>query len=378
MKIGIFSDIYLPTPTGISVAVESLRKGLENTGHQVCVFAPEYPKYKDRAINIYRLPANILPNAPEIPLAKPVNLGILSEINKLSLDLLHTFSVGLIGNLGLKASKKLKIPCVHSFYPSPVDFGKYSGKISKIFGNKAFLNRQIQHANQSSLLVVPSPSAKKLALNLNIIPPIQIVPTGIDTSAYVSLPPDTMLNNFEIPKGRKIILYVGRLDEESNFRFLLRAFANVVQKVEQAHLLVIGKGPQGEIFQKIVNHQAFADNVTFAQFMPRAELAKVYGACDIYAFPAPSATQAITIIEALASGLPVVAINRFAPADIIRDNEDGYLSPLNEKQFSDKIIYLLQNDKLRNHFSVAARINAKRFDINATTKHIIKIYEELV
>lgn len=378
MKIGFFTDTYLPTPTGTSVVIEAYRNGLEREGHEVFVIAPNFPHYEDKSKNIIRVPSLFLPNRPEIPLAKPIGGKFAKQIGDLELDIIHTFSIYSTGNYGLKIGKVTQKPIVFSYDSLYTEHTKYYRPIFKPFAKSWYQNTCRRHANQCNTVIVPSPSARKLALEYGIVSPLAIVPAGINTDDFVAITPDTLRSRFSIPSGQDIILSVTRIDEENNIRFLLRSFKEVWIKRENTHLLLIGRGPQEEVFQKIAQGQPFADNITFCGFMPKGELNKIYGACDLFVFPSTTATQALAVIEAMAAGIPVVAINRLAPSDIIRDGEDGYLTPLNEQAFSARILYLLQNNKLRNHFGRIARANAKKFSVQNSIIHLLEVYNKLL
>ncbi|MGI6371268.1 MAG: glycosyltransferase [Patescibacteria group bacterium] len=376
LRIAFFTDTYLPTPTGTAVVVETYRRHLAKLGHDVFVIAPQFAKYKDSSKNIIRVPSVQLPNRPETPLARPITGRVLRTIKKLDLDIIHTFSIYSVGNFGLEFAKKTRRPAIFTMDALYTEHIKYYRDIFKPFARSWYIRQSRRHANQSTCVLVPTPSARRLVTKLGVVSPVHIVPAGVDVSDFSSTTPQALRDHFNIPAGQKILLFVGRLDEQSNIRFLLRTFREVWYKDEHVHLLLIGRGPQEDIFQKIVEREPFGDNVTFGGFMPKGELNKVYGACDLFLFPCTNATQAIVILEAMASGLPTVAINRLAPSDIVHDNEDGFLTPLNENAFSDRIIYLLRNPKIRLHFGRVARARAKAFSTQNSVLRLLNIYQK--
>lgn len=378
MRIGFFTDTYLPTPTGKSVVIEVYRKALERAGHEVYVIAPAFPKYQDISENIIRVPSITLPNRPENPLAKLPSSSLLRHIKSLELDVVHIFSIYNIGQFGMTVAKKLYLPKILSFDNLFTEHTRYYRDIYKPLAKSWHVSTTRKLANQANLVIVPSPSALQLAKMYGIVTPVEIVPAGIEMSEYSACPPSEVRDRFSIPVGQKILLYTGRLDEENNIRFLLKSFKSALQKDSDLHLLIIGRGPQEDLYRKIVKRQSFGDNVTFGGFMPRGELNRIYGACDIFLFPSTSATQAIAVLEAMAGGLPIVAINRLGPADLVRDNENGFLVPLNEKRFTDSILTLTENEKLIGHFGRASKQIASRFTLENCINHLIASYKTVV
>jgi len=358
--------------------VESLRQNLEKLGSEVFIVAPEFPHYQDKENNILRVPSYFLPNRPESPIAKPIASKFYKTVENYELDIIHSFTVYTIGTFGLNCSKKFHKPIVFTFDTLYTEHTKNFRPLYKPFAKMWYQKQLISMANSCQLTLVPTPSTRSLAEEFGVITPIEILPSGVSVNDYTSITPAALRAKFSIPEGQSVLLYVGRLDEESNVRFLLRAFHEIYLRRENTHLLIIGRGAQEDLFQKIASKQPFGDNVTFAGFMPKGELNKIYGACDIFVFPSTTATQAIAIIEAMAAGIPVVAINRLAPSNIIRDDEDGYLTPLNEKVFADKILYLLENDKIRNNFGRVARAHAAKFSGDHSAKRLNDIYKKLL
>jgi glycosyltransferase involved in cell wall biosynthesis len=378
LKIGIFTDSYLPTPTGIAVSVETFRKGLEHLGHDVYIFAPEFPRYVDHNPRVMRFPSFFTPARSDAPIALPILNKHWQEIEKIGLDIIHTQHFFTLGSFGLQAGKKLHIPVVHTYHTLYVEYTNTYAPFLRGFARWWLIRKSRIYANQCQTIIAPSPSMKKLIRQYGIVTPIEAIPTGIDPDAFTSMTPESLRHKFSIPADRHVLLFVGRLGDEKNIRFLLRAFKIIWQRREKTHLLFIGGGPQEEEYKKIVANQPFHDHITFAGFLPKGETNKIFGACDLFVFPSITDAQGIVVVEAFAAGIPVVAVNRLGPSDIVRDNEDGFLTPLNEQAFADKVIYLLENEKMRRHFGQAARNNALRFSSANSTRHLVEVYQRLI
>lgn len=379
MRIGIFTDSYLPTPTGVAVSVETFRKELERRGHEVYIFAPEFPGYKDHNPRVYRFVSFFYPSRPDAPICWPIPIPPYRKIADLNLDIIHTQHFFTMGSLGLKVGKKLQIPVVHTYHTYYEKYvATYAPMFLKNIAKSYALWKSRAYCNACDQIISPSPSMKKVLKSYNIKTSIEPIPTGIDIGAFRAMPPDELRGKYGIPADRKILLFVGRLGEEKNIKFLLQAFERIHKRRPDTHLLLIGGGPSEEEYHQIVERSEYRDNITFTGFLKKGETNRIFGACDIFITACATDTQGIVIVEAMAAGIPTVAIDELGPSDIIRDNEDGYLVPLNLSAFTDKILYLLEHDKIRMHFGQAARHNARRFSTENCTDHLLAIYQRLV
>lgn len=378
MKIGVFTDSYLPAPSGVAFTVEMFRRELTKLGHEVTVFTPEFSGYIDTRPNIVRLPSFITPSRPDTPIIYPLTKSRLQKLEQYEFDIIHTHNFINLGVTGLNLGQKFHIPVVNTHHNLYTDYSTLYAKWLKGIAKSWLLNKCRLYSNSCQGIIVPTPSLKELLIQYNIVVPIEIIPSGIDLQAYTSSPPVTVFNQFHIPKGRKIILYSGPISEESNIRFLLRSFKILLNKIDDIHLVLNGGGPETELFERIISTQSFADNVTLTGLLPKGEANKLIGIADIAVSPSTVDTQGISITEAMAAGVPTIAVNRLGPADIIRDGEDGYLVPLNEDAFAGRIKYLLEHPKLRSHFGLAARKNAARFDIKRCSKHLEQYYSNII
>lgn len=378
MNIGIFTDSYLPTPTGVAVSVETFRRGLEKKGHHVFIFAPEFPGFKDQNPRVYRFASFFYPSRPDAPICWPIIFKPYDRIAELDLDIIHTQHFFTLGMLGLKAGQKLKIPVVHTYHTYYEKYVEQYVPIFKGLARSYAIRKSRSYCNVCDQIIAPSPSIKKILVRYGIKAPIESIPTGVDVDAFQPMPPNELKSRYGIPAERKIILYVGRLGEEKNIRFLLQVFAKIYRRNPDTHLLLVGGGPREEEYQQIVDNSEFRHNVTFTGFLKKGETNRTFGACDIFVTASVTETQGITAVEAMAAGIPVVAADRMGTSDIVRDGEDGYLVPLNLDLFYDRMMYLLSRDKVRLHFGRAARHNAERFSTENCTKHLLAIYQRLV
>lgn len=379
MKIGIFTDSYLPTPTGVAISVETFRKALTERGHQIFIFAPHFPHYKDKIKDVYRFPSFRWPARPEAPVTYPIPFKPWGLIESLELDIIHTQHFFTLGKLGLQAGRRLNIPVVHTYHTYYEQYAKaYAWPMFKNLVSWWLVMRSKKYSNKCDQIIVPSPSMERVILKYGIKTPIEPIPTPIHPQDFISMNPQLLKKRFHIPQDHKVLLHVGRLGDEKNIRWLLKTFQLILTKFKKVHLLLVGGGPDEETYRNIVKQANLTSRVTFTGFLSKGEVNKIFGACDVFVFASLTETQGIVVIEAMAAGTPVVAVDYMGPSDILRDGEDGYLVPLNQHIFTKKVIELLENDKFRHIIGGHARRNAERFSLPNVVTHLESIYQKLV
>ena len=189
------------------------------------------------------------------------------------------------------------------------------------------------------------------------------------------MPSLAVKEKFKIPKNQKIVLYVGRLDDEANFSLLLKSFKKIWQAIEDVHLLIIGGGNSLDFCKQLTNAQPFSKFVTFTGYMAKGKVNKIFGAADVLAYPKTLDPQPLVVLESLSAGTPVVAVSGFGAQDFIENNIDGIITNFDENDFADGIIELLRKDKMRLDFSLRARAESRRFSSSNLVQDLVNLYD---
>lgn len=358
MKIAFVTDSYIPIPNGVAVSIESLRMALTRLGHTVYIFAPDYPGFSAKEQNIIRLPALFSPFNNTFPTRWPV-FGInKNRIKELQIDIVHSHYFFKTFSLSQEIATISDCPLVHTFY--------------KIFEHDI----TVKYARSCDHLIALSRRSKQRLQEMNISTKIDVLPVGIFTKDFASYPPQAVKRRFEIPEDRKILLYPARLDNESEFVFLLKSFKRIWKAIDDVHLLVVGGGDQLKYYYELVSKQPFENYVTFTGFLPKKRLNKIYGACDLTVYPKRTDPQPLVLLESMAAGTPVVAVRGEGAQDYLEDHTTGYLTNYNIEEFSDSVIDLLKRKNLLFKFKQNSRLKAKRFSTSILTRDLIEFYEQ--
>ena len=192
---------------------------------------------------------------------------------------------------------------------------------------------------------------------------LNIVYLGVDTHKFTS---NKNRTNRKIP----YMISVGKLHKRKNFDFQIKALKEIIKK-KKVVLRIVGAGPELENLKKISKDYEVENYVNFLGFVNEKELPELYRSSDIFIFSAKNEPFGLVVIEAMASGLPVVVPNEGGPAESCIDNKTGFIYKQNDyKDFSNKVINLLKDQKLKRKFSKNCMSRAKEFSWNKSYKRL--------
>ena len=371
------TDAYVPVPTGVAVSVETLRRSLEKLGHIVYVFAPRYSDWKDQDPYVARVPG-FFGRRRFHPIIWPRGSINPKSIAKLKLDIVHSHFFFDYFKLAPEIARIARVPHLTTLYRAfpEVARQKKSFLRSRDSNVSKAIKKTRKYLGECDHIIALSRASKSYFSELSIATPISVLPIGLFPKDFISLPPEAIRERFDIPADRKIILFVGRMEEENNILFLFKAFRRVWKAVDDVHLLIVGGGTQLKRYRTIAHTQPFGKFVSFTGFLPKALVNKIYGAVDLYVNPSTIDPQPLGIIEAQVSGTPAVTVKGLGGQDFIENHSNGLVSEFQIEDFSDKIIELLRKDNVRLEFSLRARAAARQFRALQKAHELITIYDE--
>ncbi|MCX6808371.1 MAG: glycosyltransferase [Candidatus Berkelbacteria bacterium] len=382
MKIGIFTDVYEPSINGVTTSIKTYRKSLEKIGHQVYIFAPSTTGALPET-NVFRLPAIDELSPKDFPIAIPYIPSLAKTVKNLGIEIIHIqlpFTVGFIGH---RIAKKLHIAEVHTYHTLLTEYSHYvPSELLQPLVQYGLKKLSKNFCNSMDINIAPSTSMMELLRSFGVKKPIVVNPTGIDISRFHHLneaEKSKLFAEYKIPAHKKILLFGGRIAREKNLTVLCECYKEIRNTFPDTHLIFAGGGfatDESELKAKI-KELGLTEFTTVTGFLKAEEIARFFGAADLFTFPSVTETQGIVLSEAMAGRTPVVAMNVFGPRDIVKNSEDGYLCD-SQKEFQEKILYLLSHEKERVEMAAAAIKNCQRFSIEATTDHLVEIYKEAI
>lgn len=375
MRVGIFVDSYKPIITGVVHTVDLLRRGLEALGHEVHIFAPASPGYRDGEDRVYRFHAINLSTRVAAPLAIPISRRIFGLIPRLGLDVIHTQHPFSVGRLGLYFARRLRLPAVYTFHTQYEQYAHYI-PLSQALVQSLARRLVLDHSERCDVVICPAPSIRELLLSYGIRRPIELLPNAIDLRAFEDINPGDVRTRLGIGPQERIAIYCGRLAHEKNLPFMLHALRDVLMEGPGMRLVLVGEGTETEALVRLAATLGLGDRVLFPGRIDYKDVPRYYAAADLFVMTSVTEVGPLALLEAMASGLPVVALSANGAADTVTPGVDGLLTPHDPAEFARAVRYLLTEGGVRREMGRRGRETAKRYSIFDTTRRLVEIYQQ--
>lgn len=385
MRIGIFTDTYPPYINGVSTSIVMLKRALEKKGHEVFIVTVNSDnmsyKYEDenKVIRIPGIPIGIF----DYRLTGIYPLRAIEKIKKWDLDIIHSHTEFGVGTFARIIAKQFDIPIVHTYHTMYEDYVHY---ITKGYFNRTskkiveYLTKFYCDQTVSELIVPTKKAYDLFKQKYHVGRNVHIIPTGIEIERFYSenFKKEEITNlktKLGFDKNDLIILFVGRMGKEKSVDFLIDAQSYIAKKYKNAKMLLIGDGPYLKEFKTQVNKIKLNDNVKFLGKIPWEEIPKYYQLADIFVTASKTETQGLTVIEAMAASIPVVAIDDESFNTVIIDDLNGKLFK-NKRQYKMMISELIENKDKRIRLSEQARISTEVHSSKYFAEKVLDVYKK--
>ncbi|MFW5787327.1 MAG: glycosyltransferase family 4 protein [Halanaerobiales bacterium] len=376
MKIGFFSESYKPYVSGVVKSIESFKNQFKEKGHKVYIFAPDYPEARPED-NVFRIKSFPALTHPDFRLPLTFFNKIRDKIKSLQLDIIHTHSPFLAGWLAKYVSQKLNIPLVFTYHTLYEKYSHYA-PIGKLLAKKITIKYTKKYCEYCDLIIAPSNYVKKKLQERDILNRILTVPTGIELSLYENKDTDWIQDKYKIDEEEKILLFVGRLGKEKNIDFLLKSFQKISNKIDNVRLMIVGEGPYKKNLESLRDNLGIEKKVIFTGLQPYNKVIDFYLYSDLFVFPSLTETQGLVILEAMAGGLPVVAVDAGGVTAMIDQGENGILVRENINQFVRAVVKILSDEKEYRVYCQNAVKKAAGYSISRMADKLLQGYRDIL
>jgi glycosyltransferase involved in cell wall biosynthesis len=380
MKICMFTNTYLPHVGGVARSVHFFTEDLRARGHQVLVVAPIFSEDVDdeREDEVLRVPAIQNFNGSDFSVRITLPFIISNKINEFQPDLIHSHHPFLLGDAALRTARRQECPLVfthHTLYERYTHYVPFDSEGLQRF----VIHLSTRYANLCCGVVAPSRSIVDLLRERGVTTAIREIPTGVDLAFFESGRGGRFRSAHKIPEGKPVVGHVGRLAPEKNLGYLARAVAEILKK-NDGYFLVVGKGPSREEIEGIFETEGLSSRLCVAGEQTGRELADAYRAMDVFAFASKTETQGMVLVEAMAAGNPVIALDASGVREVVRDGRNGRLL----KGDAQEVVFAQALEDFFNDFNKAAAWReealetARRFSREECANRLLHFYEQLL
>ena len=324
MNIVMLTNTFTPHVGGVARSVESFTAEYRRRGHRVLVVAPEFPDMPQDEINVVRIPAIQNFNGSDFSVVLPVSGLLTGVLDEFAPDIIHAHHPYLLGVTALRVARYRNLPLVFTHHTLYEEYTHYvPGDAPKL--RRFIIEVAIRYANLSEQVFAPSESIMILLRERGVATPITVVPTGVQAEHFAQGNGGRFRVAMGIPEDAFVVGHLGRLAPEKNLEFLAEAAVAFLKTTSRAHFLVIGTGPSEMVIREIFTREGLDARLHTASVLEREQLADALHAMNLFAFASKSETQGMVLTEAMAAGLPVVALDAPGVREVVRDYRNGRL-----------------------------------------------------
>ena len=372
LTIGMFTDSYSPEINGVVTSIVGTIDALRRRGHRVIVVAPAHDQIVDRDPDVFRFRSAPFPFYQQIRMAFPLPAQLLMSLPQMPFDVIHTHSLFFVGCLGAFLAQRRRVPLVFTYHTRWTEYTHYLPLHRTLTQAQAvWISREF--CNRCAEVVTPTEGIAAVLRGYGVARPIAVVPTGVDLDAFRGGTPDPAA--IRARAGGPIVLYAGRLGKEKNVELVLRAFNRAAAVCDNATLYVAGCGPHERQLQAMAATLPCADRIAFLGALDKPDLGSYYRAADVFAFASTTETQGLVLVEAMAHGLPVAAVDCPVSREVVA-GDAGVLAADDEQALADSMLAILRADAATSERRRAAALAAAApYSIDRLTGELIEVYE---
>jgi glycosyltransferase involved in cell wall biosynthesis len=379
MHIAFFTNTYHPYVSGVVRSVSLFRKALTELGNNVFVFAQNADNYVDEEPFIFRYPALTTSWPTDMFAVIPISPSVDYLLPSLRLDVIHSHHPVLLGSTAATKAAELNVPLVFTFHSQYTEYSQYIPWNKETI--QEFLKTLIEkwlgdYMQKCHHIIVPTYSMlEQLKEHFDIRDKFSVIPTGIDVRRFQNAD-EKEIRERHGWQDDIILISVGRLTPEKNWKRLIEACAKARRIHPRLRLALIGDGFDRENLEKFVQKVGMGDRTDFLGALPYEQIPAYLKAADLFGFASTAETQGLVTMEAIAAGLPVVAVDGVGTRDVVKSNVTGLLTKNDSNSLSNAISTVLSQQDLMNKFRHNAAKQAQEFDIRWQAEKLMAVYQQ--
>ena len=379
MRVLMVSDVYFPRVNGVSTSIETFRQALSAEGVEVRLVAPRYAD-EPEVEGVVRVPGRAVPRDPEDRLVSWTALRTAVRREPTDCDIIHIHTPFLAHYAGLSAARRLGKPVIATYHTL---FEEYLHHYAPFLPAEWLrgLARRLSRSQCNALdaVVVPSIAMRERLEQYGVSVPMNVLPTGIPMGRFSGGDGLRFRERHGLSADQPCVLFVGRVAFEKNIDFLIESLSLARREVPNLILLITGEGPAKRALHRQAEALGLSEAVRFIGYLDRQhDLPDCYAAADGFVFASRTETQGLVLLEAMAMGLPVVALAAMGTRDILSPGR-GCLTPEDDvAAFAAAMVRLLCDPALCSRLSQEARDYAREWADDRMAARLAECYRRIL
>lgn len=382
MRIALFTDTFPPEVNGVAHSVARSAEALATRGHDVSVFTVSKSTRKElRKVSGGRYAVETISS-----MGIPIYLGVrttipiglaLRKVSRFKPDIIHSHTPFSVGWEAVWAARFLKVPIVgthHTFFDHYLKHVHLDYSLARRLSWKL----TVGYYNRCHLVISPTKSLAEALTENGLVRPCEIVPNIVDTERYRPAQ-DAPSARSRLGFSSKVVIHVGRLSYEKSVDQVLRAFALVLKEISDAMLVVAGDGPSKKELETLTHKLGLAQKVRFTGFIHGQDLVEHLQSSDVFVTASKSENMPLAVLEAMATGLPIIAIRSLGLTEIVEEGKNGYLVTQDDVEtIARRTIELLGDDNARRALGERSRTLSETYSESSVAERLEDVYVRLL
>ncbi len=378
MNILMVTNTFTPHVGGVANSVQRFTDAYRGSGHRVLVVAPEFEGASLKECDVVRVPAVQHWNGSDFAVPVPVTRRVSAVLKDFRPEVVHSHHPFLLGDTALRVAASREVPVVFTHHTMYEKYTHYvPGDSPKL--KRFVIDLSTGYCNLCDAVIAPSETVGDLLVRRGVTVPIAVIPTGVDLEAFEGADGSAGRRAAGIPESAFVVGHAGRLAPEKNMGFLAEAVAGFLARNPAGRFLLVGEGPsRGEVLATFDRH-GLSGRIHAVGVLQGEALASAYKAMDVFAFASLTETQGMVLAEAMAAGVPVVALDAPGAREVVRDGENGRLVPRPDPEaFREALGWVAGLDLGgRRRLAVRVDVTAREFSMSRSAAKQLGLYESL-
>jgi 1,2-diacylglycerol 3-alpha-glucosyltransferase len=363
VKILMLTDVYFPAVGGISTSIRTLRNALATLGHSATLIAPVHTHApKEDGVMRHALPLRLLEG----------------QLRDGQFELIHAFTPTRALQDSVRLGDRLGLPVIASCLTQYEEEAARKSRLPAAWARLRARRFARSRYQQVSSVVVPSAGLHRWLRNCGVTRPVHEWRAGLDADEYLPSDRSSVRIRFRIPAERPVLLFVGRLVPWKKVGFLLRVVRRVLPIAPNLLFVIAGEGPEQDLLRRLSASLRLQDNVVFQGNLGReTELANCFAAADLLLQASRAESQGLTVLEALARGVPVLTTENEGTQEITLHRRGVVIAPATEAEYAVVLASLLRDLPQRRRLSDEGRAFSLEWHAEIMAAKLLAIYGAL-